>query len=253
MTISTPHSSQIPSLRSLWKEAFGDSDTFLDIFFKTAFLPERCRCILDGDTVVATLYWFDCTYEEKKIAYIYAVATAKSHRGQGLCQKLMQDTHSHLSSLGYEGSLLVPGNAKLFEMYEKMGYKTSSNIREFQCKASLEELLLCPISASEYARLRKLLLPRGSVLQENENLDFLQTQVQFYMGLGFLLAAYGENDTLHGIELLGDITIAPAITHTLGYKRGTFRTTGNGRPFAMYHPFDNTDLTSPKYFAFAFD
>ncbi|MBR3769795.1 MAG: GNAT family N-acetyltransferase [Lachnospiraceae bacterium] len=252
MTINAPLVTQVPALRNLWKEAFGDSDTFLDIFFKTAFSPERCRCIFDDQTAVAALYWFDCTCEGKPVAYIYAVSTAKSHRGQGLCLKLMTETHQHLTSLGYEGCLLVPGNAKLFEMYAKMGYKTSSNIREFQCKASLEELSVCPISAFEYARLRKLLLPNGSVLQENENLRFLQTQVQFYMGLGFLLAAYGEEDKLHGIELLGDVTAAPAITHSLGYKHGTFRTIGNGRPFAMYHSLNNS-LTAPKYFGFAFD
>ena len=253
MNINTPTPQQIPALRNLWKEAFNDTDNFLDIFFRTAFHTDRCRCIFDGETAVAALYWFDCTCEDKPIAYIYAVATAKSHRRQGLCQTLMAETHRHLSALGYEGTLLVPGNQELFKMYEKMGYQASCNIREFQCKANLEELSLYPISALEYAKLRKLLLPKGSVLQEKENLTFLQTQTQFYMGLGFLLAAYGEKDTLYGIELLGDITAAPTITHSLGYKKGTFRTAGGGRPFAMYHSLDGNTLATPKYFAFAFD
>jgi len=253
MNISKPTPAQISSLKSLWQEAFGDTDTFLDIFFKTAFHPDRCRCIFHNETAIAALYWFDCTYENKPLAYIYAVATAKSHRGQGLCRRLMDDTHQTLSELGYEGALLVPGNKELFEMYEKMGYTTCSTIREFQCKASPEESQLCPLSAFEYAKLRKLLLPKGSVIQEKENLTFLQTQAQFYMGHGFLLAAYGEKDTLYGIELLGDVTAAPAITHSLGYAKGSFRIVGNGKPFAMYHPLGNSTLTAPNYFGFAFD
>jgi len=253
MNTSNPTLTQISAFKSLWKEAFGDSDAFLDTFFRTAFHPNRCRCIFDGERAVAALYWFDCIYKDKTIAYIYAVATAKSHRGQGLCRKLMDDTHKHLTSLNYEGALLVPGSTELFEMYEKMNYKTCSTIREFHCKAKPEELQLCEISAFEYAKLRKLLLPTASVFQEKENLDFLQTQAQFYMGLGFLLAAYGEKDTLHGIELLGDVTSAPAITYSLGYTKGTFRTCGNGRPFSMYHPLGKSNLTPPRYFGFAFD
>ena len=61
MIIDHPTTTQIPQLRSLWKEAFGDSDAFLDIFFQRAFSPQRCCCVTQGDAVVAALYWFDCS------------------------------------------------------------------------------------------------------------------------------------------------------------------------------------------------
>lgn len=253
MTIKNPQISQIPALRALWKEAFSDTDEFLDDFFKRAFHPKRCRCIFENNHAIAALYWFDCLHENKPVAYIYAVATAKSHRGLGFCRMLFDDTHNYLASRGYEGVLLVPGNDRLFTLYEKLGYKTCTTIKQLDCNASFEELPFYKIASSEYATLRKVLLPKGSVLQEKENLDFLQTQVKFYMGPGFLLAAYGEKDTLHGVELLGDITITPAITHSLGYEKGTFRTAGYGRPFAMYHALGESTLIPPSYFAFAFD
>lgn len=253
MTISNPHVSQIPALRALWKEAFADTDEFLDLFFRKAFYPGRCRCIFNNTQIVAALYWFDCQYENQPIAYIYAVATAKSYRGQGLCQKLLTDTHHYLTALGYSGALLVPGNETLFSLYHKMGYNICSTIKQFECNATLEELPFYKIASFEYAKLRKELLPKRSVLQENENLDFLQTQMNFYMGPGFLLAAHGENNTLYGAELLGDISIAPAITHSLGYTKGIFRTAGSGKPFAMYYPLGNNALAPPSYFAFAFD
>ena len=253
MNINKPQDSQIPALRTLWKEAFGDTDEFLDTFYKKAFHPDRCRCITDDDHVTAALYWFDCTYEDKPVAYIYAVATAKSNREHGLCRKLMNDTHKHLASLGYEGALLVPGNTALFEMYGKMGYVTCTSIREFQCEASSDDLPIFELDKKEYARLRRILLPTGGILQEHENLDFLETQAKFYMGHGFLLAAHGEGEILHCCELLGDTSLSPAIVHTLGFYEGTFRVPGNGRPFTMYYPLGDSKLPLPNYFGFAFD
>ena len=78
-------------LIDLWKEAFGDSDAFLDDFDRTAFSPERYCAIIIESEVVSALYFFDCEYEGGRLAYIYAVATAKDYRGQGLCRKLLDD------------------------------------------------------------------------------------------------------------------------------------------------------------------
>ena len=75
MTITEPQPCRMPGLRALWKAAFGDSDDFLDMFYTTAYAPHRCRCMVDGDRVAAALYWFDCTCEGQKLAYLYAVAT----------------------------------------------------------------------------------------------------------------------------------------------------------------------------------
>ena len=252
MNISTPIVSQIPSLRNLWKEAFGDSDAFLDTFFKTALHPKRCRCITENDDVLAALYWFDCQHNDHSIAYIYAVATAVSHRGKGLCHQLMADTHHHLTEQGYESTILVPGNPELFHFYEKIGYQTCTTIRKFECEANAEELLLLPVTKEEYAGLRKILLPPNSIIQEKENLDFLSTQSNFYIGPGILFTVCQQEDMLSVIELLGDVSKAPSIVHTLGYKKGTFRTPGKSTPFTMYYPLQNRS-TPPSYFAFAFD
>lgn len=253
MNIDTPLNSRLPALRSLWHEAFGDTDEFLNTFFTTAFSANRCRCVTANDDVAAALYWFDCTHDDRRIAYIYAVATAKAYRGQGICHKLMDNTHQHLTGLGYEGAILVPGSKELFRLYEGMGYQTCSHIREFSCTAAAEDIQLRPIDTAEFAERRKKLLPKGGVLQENENLDFLQAQAKFYAGTDFLLAAREEEDSVCGVELLGDETAAPGIVRTLGYSKGKFRTPGEGSPFAMYYPLGNSKLPPPSYFGLAFD
>ena len=253
MNIKAPASSNIPALRKLWKEAFSDSDEFLNLFFSTAFEPNRCRCLMIENNLIAALYWFNCSYGDKPIAYLYAVATASSHRGHGFCHKLLEDTHQYLKKLGYEGVILVPGTNQLFEFYQGMGYQTCCYRSEFQCQSVSGNIDIRRIEQYEYATLRRQLLPQGSVIQEKENLDFLETQAIFYAGDDFLLAAHGEADVLCGIELLGNLSVAPKLLHALGYSQGTFRTSGSEIPFAMFFSLGNSFLTPPSYFGFAFD
>lgn len=251
MKIDYPQESQLPALRTLWKEAFGDDDTFLDVFFDTAFSPDRCRCVSDSDQVVAALYWLDCRCDGRPLAYIYAVATAKRSRGKGICRALMEDTHRLLSELGYAGSILVPGEEALFAMYRTMGYTTCTSIREFDCRAAETAVRLQSISAEDYARLRQTMLPQGAVVQEEANLAFLSRLSRFYAGEDLLLCAAPENGKLFCAELLGNAELASQVLTALGCTAGTFRTPGPGRDFAMYHPFSGTE--APRYFAFAFD
>lgn len=243
MRIDYPTEEQLPQLWELWKEAFGDDDGFLDSFFDTAFAPDRCRCVTLEDRVAAALYWFDCRCYDRPIAYLYAVATRKAFRGQGLCRELMANTRQLLASLGYNGILLVPGNEKLFQMYAGMGYAVCSHVREFTCGRSEIPATLRTIDAEEYARLRRQYLPEGGVLQEGANLSFLAAQCALYAGEGFLYA--------EGAELLGNADAAPGILSALDKSSGCFRTPGDDQPFAMYLPL--TDSSAPKYFGLAFD
>jgi len=250
MIIKLPEQADIHQLRQLWKEAFGDTDAFLDSFFGTAFALERCRCIVENGQVAAALYWFSCECDGQPSAYIYAVATGKQFRGQGLCRKLMADTHTHLKNMGYAGALLVPGDLGLREMYRAMGYEDMTGIRQFSCRADAP-IPMESIDAQQYATLRRERLPQNAVLQEGENLRFLQTMAQFYKGEGFLLCAVKENERLTALELLGNAAAAPGIVATLGCTEGTFTVPGE-EPFAMGIPFA-PDFQKPSYFAFAFD
>lgn len=244
----------IKSLKSLWREAFGDSEDFIDGFFKNAFSPLRCRAVKDKESVVAALYIFDCYAGKQKIAYIYAVATRKSHRGKGICRYLMNDTHDYLSSMGYTASVLVPGDKTLFDFYEKMGYSVCSEVSVIHTEASKDSVKLARIDKCEYADARRKLLPANGVIQENENLDFLETYTSFYKGEGCVLAAHKQGEHLICDELLGDASVAPKIVAALGAKRGSFRIqpVENAVPFAMAFPL-NQNKIQKIYFGLAFD
>lgn len=269
-----PDDAVLPQLRELWKEAFGDNDAFLDAFYGTAFDKSRCRVATanastsnsidchatistigktsDMDNLASVLYWFDCIVEHQRVAYVYAVATAKAYRGKGACHMLLEDTHKHLKALGYSSVVLVPGNEALVHLYEGVEYELCTKRSRMECAGMDMGIEIREIEKDEYTTLRREFLPVNAVVQENENLDFLATQAKFYTGNSFVLCANIENENLYGTELLGDSSLAPGIVQALGCKDGTFFTPGKDEPFAMWHALAE-DAVEPNYLGFAFD
>ena len=250
MRIDHPTLEQLPQLRQLWQEAFGDSDAFLDGFFATAFSPRRCLCAFEED-LVAAVYWFDCRFAGEKVAYLYALATKKSHRGRGVARALVEETVARLKAQDYTGVLLVPGEPALFTMYEKMGFTHPLTVDTFKATVGNTPIALRKVDFDSYGAIRKRLLPPGAVVQEEHNLRFLGRCADLYAGEDWLLAANLEDGALTAMEFLGDRSAAPAVLAALGAKTGTFRTPGQEKVFALYRPI--TDDPIPSYFALAFD
>ncbi len=242
----------IAALRRIWQQAFGDTDEMLDAFFSTGFSLNRCHFIAENGAPVSALYWFDCTLDGQKLAYLYAVATEEKHRNQGLARRLMEQTHSILQKKGYAGAILVPGSKELFSLYEKLGYRTVCEVNEFSAQWGDAPLALTEIGAQQYAQLREQYLPAGGVAQEGAALNFLQTYCRFYAGEDFLLAASIDKNTLVAQELLGNPDAAPGILRALNTPQGTFRTPGKERPFVMLLPFQK-NCPKPAYFGLALD
>lgn len=253
MTINHPTPDRLPILCQLWKTAFGDTDEFLDNFFQTAFSPLRCLCALSNEETAGALYWFDVSVDNRKLAYLYAVATHPSHRGKGVCRGLMTAAHTLLKEQGYAGALLVPQTESLREMYSGFDYRSCTTVSETFCAAGDSPVPIHQIDVAEYARLRREWLPEGSVIQEGENLRFLAAQATFYRGNDFLLAAREEEaGSLFGMELLGSVASAPGILKALGCGQGTFRTPGGKKKFAMFLPLTEKGQP-PRYFGLPFD
>ena len=252
MKIDHPVPKQYKQLTQLWQEAFGDTEEFIDGFFCTAFSPARCRCIVINEKVVAALYWMDVRLGEQRFAYVYAVAVEEKRRGKGLGKLLLEDVQAHLALRGYDGVLLVPGSESLRGYYEKLGYRTCTQICEFPARAGEEAVALQRIDREEYARLRSGLLPEDSGVEEEENIAFLETIAFFYRGENLLLAAHGVNGKLWCPEYLGDPAAAPGVLKTLNCEEGHFRTPGDTFPFAMFLPLTE-QAQPPKHLALAFD
>lgn len=237
---------------ALWREAFGDSEDEILLFEEHAFSPDRFAYLRETDgTLAAALYYFDCTADGKKYAYLYAIATAKAYRGRGLCRQLMARVHRSLAEQGYAGALLLPAEESLYGFYEAMGYRTCTFLDEYTVHAADGGVTLWDVSAEVYAARRRALLPGGGVVQEGENLSYLTTMARYYLGEDFILTGTKESDTLLVHEMLGNTACAAGAVCALDCQTGRIRTVGKSKPFAMGLSLNGEAL--PTYFAFAFD
>lgn len=234
------------ALRALWTECFGNEEGWLDCFFDTAFDSRHVCVLIRRGQLAAALCWMDAYCDGRKLAYLYAIATDPGCRHQGLCRELMGLTHETLSTQDYAGTILVPADAGLRQMYGNMGYENFGGIREIPVGAG-EPCDLRQISPEEYAALRREYLPKGGVIQEKGAVEYLAAGAKLYAGADFLLAMSG----VFGVELLGNPGAAPGILAALGRKEGTFRVPGD-RPFAMFHSLTGDDWM-PGYFGLAFE
>ena len=237
---------ETPALRTLWSECFGNEEGWIDLLFDTAFSSERVCTLHRQEQLAAGLCWMDVWCGGRKLAYLYAIATAPAFRHQGLCRELMALTHKTLSEQDYAGAILVPADVSLRQMYGKMGYETFGGIREISVGAG-KPCALRRISPEEYEALRREYLPKGGVVQENKAIEYLAAGAKLCTGTDFLLAMSGD----FGVELLGNPEAAGGILAALGLEKGTFRVPGD-RPFAMFRSLTGDGWT-PGYFGLAFE
>jgi len=242
----------VAAQKALWKQAFGDTDAFVDGFFDVGFSPERCCTIEQEGKLAAALYWFDCLWQDKKLAYIYGVATDMDFQGQGLCRKLMEDTHLRLQETLYAGTVLVPADEGLYRMYEKMGYRGCCPMETHKILPGDGQVSLEKISPQAYGALRREFLPEGGIIQSMKTLRFYGTYGEFYCTERGAFCAAREEDTLYVQEFLGDVLQLPGIVAALGCQEAQVRLPGGDSCFAMYHSFTNEE-DLPAYLGLALD
>ena len=253
LEIVAPTEAQIPYLQTLWQEAFGDPKEAVEDFFEVAYDSRRSLCATVEGLPVAALYWLDAEYEGRRLAYLYAIATAKAHRGRGICGALMETAHVRLRKEGYAAAMLKPEGEGLFSFYRRFGYETACHIGEIQVKAEPSELILRRLTSKEYEEERRRFLPRGGVLQEGATIELLSRGATLYGGDGFLLALTEREGEPFGLELLGDVSLASGILYRLGATSGSFRIVGHDRPFVMLRSLGEELLSPPQYFGLTLD
>ena len=247
MIIDHPTAEQIPHLKALWREVFGDGDDVINTFFTSAYAADRCCAVTENGQTVAAAYYLRCEAYGRPVAYIYAVAVATEHRGRGICRTLMGEMHRRLALDGYAGAVLVPATDGLFAMYEGLGYTDSILIDEKRVSAGRLASLLCErINADEYARLRRELLPSGGAVQENESIRYLSATVELYRTPNGIACVFTDGGVPVSAEVLGE-----ELTHE---PEGcvAVRCPGVGKRFALYKSLDGSS-PAPTYFGIAFD
>ena len=164
--LRTAVKTDLPGIIALWQEAFGDSPEAVSNFFKS--FPDCVSYVADdGGEVTAMVHALPQTLSpDTPAAYIYAVATLRSHRGKGLCRDLMDFAEQDLKSLGFACAVLTPGEQSLFDYYERLGYKTAFTRRRTAFETGTE------ITLDRYLTRREAILTQPHMVYDRETLSY---------------------------------------------------------------------------------
>jgi len=151
---------------SLWQEAFGDSPEAVSYFFKS--FPHCVSYVTeDGGEIVSMVHALPQVLSpDTPAAYLYAVATRRSHRGRGLCRELMVFAEADLHARGFACCVLAPAELGLFDYYEGLGYKTAFTRRRVKFSGGT------PISLSDYLARREQLLDEAHMICDRATLAY---------------------------------------------------------------------------------
>ena len=113
-------------VRQMWKTVFGDSDAYMDIYFREKYRNEHTLVYLVNDEAVASLQMlpYSFTFCDKEIpaAYISGACTLPEARKKGYMEQLLLKSFEEMAKNNVPLSILVPQEAWLLRFYEKYGY-----------------------------------------------------------------------------------------------------------------------------------
>jgi predicted N-acetyltransferase YhbS len=113
-------------IEDLWELVFGDSHSFIRLFFDRVYQDANALSIEQGGEVVCALQMLPYTMlfcgEEISVAYIAGVCTHPAERGKGLAKQLMEQAVDEMKKRGVALSVLIPAEKRLFDYYRSFGY-----------------------------------------------------------------------------------------------------------------------------------
>ena len=221
--------------RALYDEAFpGEDARFTEALFALGF-PKHLLAMGEGADLASMLFAlpYDIVTEEgvQKAHYLYAVATAKAHRGKGLAKKLLRRAAQAGTPV-----FLRPMSPSLFDFYRDAGFVPFSPYREWEGEAKEGDV-------SEFSALSKeeYLAARDDFLKPpycRMTADFLSLSFSLggAVGCDGRFAALYEREGDHVLfkEWWGDPALAPQAASFLGATHFVARTPDkNGTPFGV--------------------
>ncbi len=240
--IRRPGRKDIPALKALWKEAFGDTDVFIDDFFSIGFSPKRALCAYWENQPVGALYWFRGDVRKLKVVYFYGLAVKEEHRGHQLGRALLEKAKAHLRFRGCHGGALVPGNGELKAYYKKLGLQPFGTVRRERVKAGDTPLPIRELTADEYALERRKEALTFAINHSPEFLRLVGRNARFYVGER--VAAAVQGDTL--LEFMGSPRNLPGLLRSLELEEAWVWKAGDDQLGAMYMHFTENKFR-PSY------
>lgn len=136
----------VPQIKKLWQQAFGDSEDATDFYFDSRYEEESLLIdIKDGQLrgmismLPIQLIMGGQHYEAR---YFFAIATDAAYKRQGISSELIKRAKELTLEKGGIAAVLVPANVELFNFYGKRGFETAFYYDSFN--VSSNDLPPCP-------------------------------------------------------------------------------------------------------------
>ncbi len=118
-----------PLAKALWKQAFGDSDAFIDWYFANKVLPGQSLGMFDNGLVsVVHMVPYTVSIQRRPLqsAFIAGAATDNTRRGEGHMRTLLRES---LALMRLRGILMTHLYPFSHSFYERLGWAAYSHVR----------------------------------------------------------------------------------------------------------------------------
>lgn len=119
-------------MRRMWHEIFGDEYQEIESFLVNhddamPLIHKENGCVVSMLFVVPLQMW------NRRVAYIYAVATKPEFRGRGIASKLLNEALKMAAESGrFDVAALIPSSTESKRLYERIGFVDSRVPMEFE-------------------------------------------------------------------------------------------------------------------------
>ncbi|MBO5858326.1 MAG: GNAT family N-acetyltransferase [Clostridia bacterium] len=175
-------------LIALWQEAFGDCKEAIDMFLDSRYIPENTVVAEDNGKIVSMLFLLEgkLKINESNFSsyYLYAAATAKSHRGRGFMPELLSFSQNTALSRGVDFICLKPADKSLYNYYSRFGYKSVFAFKRIKfnvLKVEFDHTDSSDIIDWSYVR-NNSITQSNAFIWDNSAIDFAVRQHLYYNG-----------------------------------------------------------------------
>lgn len=110
----------------MWKTCFGDSDSYMELYFRDKYRPRNTLLYVEDSKAVASLqmlhYQFTFHGIEVPVIYLSGVCTLPAYRNRGFTRALLMEGFHEANRREIPLMFLVPQEKWLLELYAKYGF-----------------------------------------------------------------------------------------------------------------------------------
>ncbi len=133
-------------LRKLWADTFGDTESYLDVFFDTYYRSALILTEERSGSIISVLWGLPFNFSGGlKGLYLCGLATKPQYRGEGIMSRLMERAEEWAIRNDFDFLFLIPADEHLRRYYSERGYldalsRTVWEIPEPETRKDLEEV-----------------------------------------------------------------------------------------------------------------